>query len=322
LHNWREHALPGALFVSALAVPIFSDSLFWQDAIIILLLWAALASAWNIAGGFAGQLSLGHAAYFGLGAYTSTLMKLYLGTSPWIGMLCGALLVATVSVFIGFASTRLRGPYFALVTIAFATTLQIVASRWYTFTKGNEGVPIPFQPSAENFIFAAKLPWTIIVLGYMLTVYVIAVWITRSRFGFQLAGMRENEEAAQALGIHTRLLKIIAIGLSAFLTAFGGTFYAQYIGFIDPGYMFSFDLSIKFALMCIIGGMATAFGPILGAILITALEMYLRAKLGGGKSGLYLVIYGALLIVVVRFIPEGLVAGVPALARRWRGTRA
>jgi branched-chain amino acid transport system permease protein len=314
----REHVLPGGVFLLALLVPLLSDNLYWQDATIIILLWAALAGAWNIAGGFAGQLSLGHAAFFGLGAYTSTLMKHYLDISPWIGMLCGAALVVVASVFLGFAATRLRGPYFALVTIAFATVLQIVAGRWYSFTRGNEGLPIPFQPGLANFLFLGKLPWTIIVLAYVVAIYALSVWISRSRLGFQLAGMRENEDAAQALGIHTRGLKVVAIGLSAFCTAFGGTFYAQYIGFVDPGYVFSFDLSIKFALMCIIGGLGTAFGPVLGAILITVLEMSLRAQLGGGRSGLYLIIYGLLLIIVVRFIPQGLAAGLPHLLRRRR----
>jgi branched-chain amino acid transport system permease protein len=317
-----EHLAAVALFAVALLVPLLTGNLFLQDAVIFVLLWAGLAGAWNIAGGFAGQLSLGHAAFFGLGAYTSTLLKLHLGLSPWIGMLCGGLLVVGASGFIAFAATRLRGPYFALVTIAFATVAQIVAARWYSFTRGNEGLSIPFEPALANFMFAGKLPWTLIVLCYVAGIYVLAAWVKRSRLGYQLAGMREDEDAARALGIDTRRLKVFAIALSAFLTAFGGTFYAQYVGFVDPGYVFSIDLSVKFALMCIIGGMGTALGPILGALLITALEMALRAKWGGERSGLYLIVYGALLIVVVRSMPEGLVAGIPQAWKRWSASRA
>ena len=321
--GWRgEHFPAGVLFAVALAIPLLTGNLFLQDAAIFILLWAGLAGAWNIAGGFAGQLSLGHAAFFGLGAYTSTLLKIHTGLSPWIGMLCGGALVVVASGFIAFAATRLRGPYFALVTIAFATVMQIVAARWYDFTRGNEGLSIPFEPSAANFMFAGKLAWTLIVLCYVAGIYLLATWIGRSRFGYQLAGMREDDDAAQALGIDTRRLKVVAIALSAFLTALGGTFYAQYVGFVDPGYVFSIDLSVKFALMCIIGGMGTALGPVLGAVLITALEMALRAKWGGERSGLYLIVYGTLLIVVVRVMPEGLVAGVPQAWKRWRARHA
>jgi branched-chain amino acid transport system permease protein len=318
----REHVVAGSLLAAAILVPLASDNLFLQDATILILLWAGLASAWNIAGGFAGQISLGHAAFFGLGAYTSTLLKLHFGLSPWLGMLCGGALVVLTSGFIAFAATRLRGPYFTLVTLAFAAVVQIIAARWYGLTRGNEGLSIPFEPGLPNFMFAAKLPWTLIVAAYVLLVYAVSVWIARSRFGFQLAGMREDEDAAQAIGIDTRLLKVGAIALSAFLTALGGSFYAQYVGFLDPGYALSFDLSIKFALMCIIGGLGTPLGPILGAVMITTLEMYLRAKWGGGRSGLYLVVYGALLILIVRVMPIGLVRGIPQLLARWRKPRA
>jgi branched-chain amino acid transport system permease protein len=318
----RGDVIPVCLFGAALLVPLLTDNLFLQDATILVLLWAGLASAWNIAGGFAGQVSLGHAAFFGLGAYTSTLLKLYLGVSPWIGMLCGGGLVVIASGFIAFAATRLRGPYFTLVTLAFAAVLQIVAARWYGLTRGNEGLSIPFEPGFANFIFTGKLAWTIIILCYVVAVYAIGAWIARSRFGYQLAGMREDEDASEALGIDTRWLKVAAIAISAFLTALGGTFYAQYIGFVDPGYVLSIDLSIKFALMCIIGGLATPAGPILGAVLITALEIYLRAKWGGARSGLYLIVYGCLLILMVRVMPEGIVAGVPNLLKRWRGHAA
>jgi branched-chain amino acid transport system permease protein len=314
----REHTVALGLFAVALSIALVSDNLFLQDAVILILLWAGLASAWNIAGGFAGQISLGHAAFFGLGAYTSTLMKLNLGVSPWAGMLCGGGLVVLASGFIAFAATRLRGPYFTLVTLAFAAVLQIVAARWYSLTRGNEGLSIPFQPGFANFMFTGKLAWIVVAICYVAGVYGLGVWIARSRFGFQLTGMREDEDAAQSLGVDTRLLKVVAIALSAFLTALGGTFYAQYIGFVDPGYVLSIDLSVKFALMCIIGGLATPAGPILGAVLITALEMFLRAKWGGAKSGLYLIVYGGLLIAIVRLMPEGILAGVPRMVQRWR----
>jgi branched-chain amino acid transport system permease protein len=310
--------MAGIVLVASLGIACFTDNRFLQDATIVILLWAGLASAWNIAGGFAGQLSLGHAAFFALGAYTSTLLKLHWDLSPWFGMIVGGVLAIAISGFMAYAAVRLRGPYFGLVTIAFATVLQIIAARWYSLTRGNEGLTIPFRPGFSNFMFADKLSWTIVVLGYVVIVYGFSVWLSQSRMGFQMAGMREDEEAARALGVHSLKLKVIAIAISAFFTALGGTFYAQYVGFIDPAYVFSFDLSIKFALICIIGGLGTSLGPILGAIIITALEMYLRAKWGGGRSGFYLMVYGALLMVVVRVMPEGLIAGAKSI-KRWTG---
>jgi branched-chain amino acid transport system permease protein len=315
-HRLGDHTLALVLFAAAIMIPLVSDSRYIQDALILILLWAGLASAWNVAGGFAGQLSLGHAAFFGLGAYTSTVLKLRLGVSPWLGMLAGGGLVLLLSGFMAFAATRLRGPYFGLVTVALAAVVQIVASRWRELTGGNEGLPIAFQPGIENFMFSSKLSWTLIVLTYVVLIYLFGVWLSRSRVGFQLIGMREDERAAAALGVNCLKLKVVFIAISAFLTALGGTFYAQYIGFVDPSYVFSFDLSVKFALMCIIGGFGTPLGPILGAIVVTTLEMYLRSTWGGERSGLYLLIYGALLIFVVRVIPEGLIGGVPRMLGR------
>lgn len=308
------------IFAAALVMGMAaaSENRFLQDTLILMLLWAGLAGAWNLAGGFAGQLSLGHAAFFGLGAYASTILKLELGVSPWLGMMAGGLLATALGTLVAFAATRLRGPYFGLATIALAAVMQIIAARWYDLTRGNEGLTIPFDPGFANFMFEGKAAWTLIALCYVAVVYMLARWLQGSRLGFQMLGMREDEVAAESVGVHTRRLKIWVIGISAFLTALGGTFYAQYVGFVDPTYVFSLDLSIKFALMCAIGGMGTPIGPVLGAVLITGLEMYLRATFGGGESGLHLIIYGMLLIIVVRTMPDGLVTGLRRLPLRWR----
>ena len=229
-----------------------------QDATILILLWAGLASAWNIAGGFAGQISLGHAAFFGLGAYTSAAQAHF--DCRRGSACCAEALVMLTSGFIAFAATRLRGPYFTLVTLAFAAVVQIIAARWYGLTRGNEGLSIPFQPGLGNFMFTGKLPWTLIVAGYVLLVYAVSVWIARSRFGFQLAGMREDEDAAQAIGIDTRLLKVGAIALSAFLTALGGSFYAQYVGFWTRLCVVVRPVD-QVRPVCIIGGLGTRWVP-------------------------------------------------------------
>jgi branched-chain amino acid transport system permease protein len=310
------HVLPVLIFLAALALPRLTTDVYLLDSAILILMWAALAGAWNLCGGYAGQLSLGHAAFFGMGAYTSTLLYVNLNVSPWLGMLGGAIMAFIAACLLAYLANRLRGPYFALGTLAFGEVILIIASRWYGLTRGGEGLPVPFRPGWQNFMFYNKAVWLYIILGLFVLVWGISLYIEHSRMGYYLAALREDEDAARSLGINTRRLKVLAVGLSAFLAALGGTFYAQYIGFVDPFYVLSVDLSVRFALMTIIGGMAIALGPLLGSVLIVSLEMYLRATLGGVHSGLYLVIYGTLLIIVVLFIPEGIVVGGANLFRR------
>ncbi|PYM66522.1 MAG: branched-chain amino acid ABC transporter permease, partial [Candidatus Rokuibacteriota bacterium] len=191
--------------------------------------------------------------------------------------------------------------------------------RWRGFTAGSEGIPVPFRPGLWT-LGLGHVAWVYVALVVALVYYGVQVWLETSRIGYQLAGVREDEDAAEALGIASRRLKIRAVTLSAAMTAVGGTFWAQYVGFVDPFYVFSIDLSIRFALNTIIGGMGTALGPFLGSILITSLETYLRATFSGlktGFAGIYLVIYGTALILVVRFAPEGL-TGVAGRLGAWR----
>jgi len=311
-----------AFFAVAAAVPLAVRDQFFLDTLILILLWGALSAAWNVAGGYAGQVSLGHSAFFGIGAYSAALLSARYGQSPWIGMLIGMVLSVGAGLIIGYLSNRLRGPYFALSTIAFSQVLLIVASRWRGFTAGSEGIPVPFRPGFAT-LGLGHVAWAYLALGLAALFYGIQVYLERSRVGYQLAGVREDEDAAEALGIPSRRLKVVAVTASAALTSVCGTLWAQYVGFVDPFYVFSVDLSIRFALNTIIGGMGTALGPWLGSILITALETYLRATFAGmktGFAGIYLVIYGVALILVVRFVPEGLAGVAARLRARW--TRA
>jgi branched-chain amino acid transport system permease protein len=308
-----------ALFAAAAATPLLVGDVFILDSVILILLYGALAAAWNVAGGYAGQVSLGHAAFFGVGAYAAALASARYAQSPWLGLVVGMLLSVGAGGMIGFLSNRLRGPYFALSTIAFAEVLKIVASRWRGFTAGSEGVPVPFRPGFWT-LGLGHVAWLYLVLAVALLCYAVQVYLERSRVGYQLAGVREDEDAAEALGIGTRRRKVQAIVLSAALTSMCGSLWAQYVGFVDPVHVFSIDLSVRFALNSIIGGMGTALGPFLGSLLITSLETYLRATFSGmkaGFSGIYLIIYGVVLILIVRFAPEG----VTGIAGRWRTRR-
>jgi branched-chain amino acid transport system permease protein len=287
----------------------------------MMLFYAAVSSAWNIVGGFAGQLSLGHAAFFGIGAYTSTLLFIDLGVSPWIGMLVGATLATIVGGAIGYPSFRLRGPFFTLVTIAFAEVLRILTIYFHDFTRGSIGISVPFRPAAANFIFRQFSIYACVAAAFLAIAVLVSLWIQHSRLGYYLAAIREDEDAAQALGIDTARYKLAAVLISAFLTSLAGTFYAQYIFYIEPFQTFSLDFSVLLAMMAIIGGIGTVWGPVAGAFLVTPLQEILQAKLGGALQGLHLVIYGTVLILVVILLPQGIVPTLGAWGKRALGRR-
>ena len=301
-----------ALVLVALAAlfPLAVRDAFLLDGLVLILLWGSAAAAWNVAGGYAGQVSLGHSVFFGLGAYSAALLATRWNLSPWIGLVIGAALAVAVGFVIGFLSNRLRGPYFVLATIAFSQVLLILASRWRGFTSGSEGIPVPFRPGFWTLGIQDKRVWVYLCIALAVVVYLVQLYLERSRRGYQLAGVREDEDAALSLGVPARRLKVAAIAVSAALTAVCGALWAQYVGFVDPIYVFSVDLSVRFALGAVLGGLGTALGPFLGAALVQILETYLRAQfagtLGAGLVGIYLIIYGVALIALMRFAPQGL----------------
>ena len=305
-------------FALAAAIPLVVSDAFFLDGLVLILIWGTSAAAWNVAGGYAGQISLGHSAFFGLGAYGAAVLGTRWGLSPWLGLVVGAFIAMAIGLLIGYLSNRLRGPYFVLATIAFSQVLLIVGSRWRGFTAGSEGIPVPFRPGFWTLGIADKRIWVAILLGLAVLVYLVELYLERARRGYQLAAVREDEDAALSLGVPARWLKVAAICVSAAITAVCGALWAQYIGFVDPFYVFSVDLSTRFALAAIIGGLGTALGPFLGAALVTTIETALRAQFGGisgGFIGIYLVAYGCTLMVMVRWAPRGLVGW---LDERWR----
>jgi len=309
------YVLAGLAAVAAVLAFTVKDK-FYLHVLIMMLFYAAVSSAWNIVGGFAGQLSLGHAAFFGIGAYTSALLFINLGTSPWIGMLIGAALATLVAGAIGYPSFRLRGPFFTLVTIAFAEVLRIMTLYAHDLTKGSIGISVPFRPAVGNFIFRQLSDYAYVALAFLALAVLVSLWIENSRLGYYLAALREDEDAAQALGIDTARYKLVAVLVSAFFTALAGTFYAQYILYIEPFAIFSLDFSVLLAMMAIIGGLGTVWGPVAGAFLVTPLQEILQAKLGGELQGLHLVVYGTVLIVVVILLPQGIVPSLAGWGKR------
>jgi branched-chain amino acid transport system permease protein len=294
-----------AVLIFAIA-PIFIENDFYLDGFILIFIWGAFAGAWNIISGHAGMVSLGHNAFFGIGAYTSTLLLLRFGLTPWIGMLIGGALASSVGLLIGIICFRLRSHYFALATLAFGQVMSIVAMNWISLTNGAEGLAIPIKPSLYNMAFASKLPYLYIGLLLLLTVIGISYAIEHSKLGYYLTAFRENEEAARALGVKTGRVRLTAMVISSFLAAIIGTFYAQYLVFIDPTSVIRIQISVQVALFAIVGGIGTTLGPTIGALIFIPMTIALRAKLGTSLPGLHLVIYGAILIIVLLYMPKGI----------------
>ncbi len=298
--------LGGAVLALLLAAPPLLPPYFLQ-ILISVLFFGYLGASWNILGGYAGQFSFGHAAFFGIGAYTSTLLYLRMGITPWLGMLVGGGLAAAFGLFVGALSFRygLRGPYFSLATLAFAEMLRVVAVNWKA-VGSSLGLVIPDRGSAPGlFLFAGKLPYYYVILAMVLGVAWVTRRIERSRLGYALVAIRENEDTAEAAGVDALALKLRAMAISSFLTALGGTFYAQYFAYIDPGLAFGPAVSIQGLLPPIVGGTGTVLGPLLGSFVLTPVSEATRAALRG-RAGADVMLYGLTLILVVSFLPRGL----------------
>ena len=310
--GWMLHA---SLLALALAFPLLFPSSFMVNFGVLALFYAFIGQAWNIAGGFAGQLSFGHVVFFGAGAYASTILQMRFGFNPWLGLPASAVAGALVGWVIAVLSFRagLKGSYFALITLAFAEVLRIVANS-VEITGGGLGMLIPAKRSAANFQFPERIGFYYLILALTVASVAVALWLQRSRFGAQLAAIRENEDAARALGIDTYTEKVKVMMLSGAIAGLGGCFFAQYFLYIDPTIVFGVDKSVEMLLVSMIGGAGTVYGPLLGAILLAAVSDLTRAVFD--VQGLSLVIYGALLVVIIAFLPHGLIDLLQRLGRR------
>ncbi len=317
--------VPCVLLLFLIFLPLLYQNPFYQNLVVMIFFFGMLASAWNLIGGFAGQVALGHTAFFGIGAYTSTLLYLNFGISPWIGMFAGAFLAIIVAMIIGIPCFRLKSHFFALATIAFGEVMRFVASFWRGLTQGGVGLLVPFKPELDHFIFRGKLPYAYIALALMFSILLIKYLIRHSRYGFYMISLREDQDAAESLGVNTARFKLAALLISVFFTAIGGTFYAQYFLFIDPSIVFDLNFSIELALLSIIGGLGTVVGPILGAFLLIPLDVLLRGWLGHITAGLNFIIYGLILIVAVIYFPRGIAGWIhrwyPILLQKLPGGR-
>jgi branched-chain amino acid transport system permease protein len=313
----------GLLTVVLLVLPLVVTSRFAIDIFIRVLLFAFIGVAWNLIGGYAKQLSLGHAAYFGLGAYTSTILQIDVGISPWIGMLAGGVVAMLASLPIGALCFRLRGPYFAIATIATAQVFMLLFLKFRDFAWGAEGTTIPNLGNAPLMMqFEAKAAYYYIALGLLAIGLAITYRIERSWMGYYLVAIGEDEDAAEAIGVNAMRIKRDIYMISAFLTALAGTFYVQYIYFIDPQTAFNFNISVEAALVSIVGGVGTLWGPVLGTVLLEATSALLQSWLGSSIGGVQLTVYSLILIAVILWRPTGLLSVLAEVYARIVRTRS
>ncbi len=307
--------LGSAVVVASALVPVatrwlLADDNYWIQIFIWVLFFAYLGAAWNLIGGFAGQYSIGHAGLLGIGAYTSSLLYINVGLGPWLGMLVGGVVAAAIGGLIGYPCFRLRGAFFSLVTIAFAEMLRVgtelTDSVFGIEVNGVRGLLLPVlghRPAAFQFVDKRYYYYTMLAL--LLMILAVGWGVKRSRLGYYLAAIGDDEEAVASLGINPARVKLVAMILSGFFTAIGGTFYAQFILFITPTRTMSLDFSIQMVVVNVLGGMGTVLGPVYGAALLVPIGEITRAIWGGSLQGVHLIIYGALLMAVILYWPQG-----------------
>jgi branched-chain amino acid transport system permease protein len=312
----------GLLALSALPLALTWNSPYWVNILALTYLFAALAAAWNIIGGFGGQFSLGHGVFFAIGAYAVARFYLDLGLTPWLGIFPAAALATVVALLISWPTFRLRGPFFAIATMAINEACFALANYTDKLTGGPRGILIPFRAGLANMIFVERWKYALLMFGFMVVVVLITVWLRRARLGHYLMAIRADEDAARATGINVLKVKLQGMALSAALTGIGGGLFAMYTRVLDPPSLFTLpEIGVKFALISLIGGIGTIIGPVVGAILIVPLENFLRGWIGGDVPGGHLIVLGAVLVIASLFLKRGIVGAVLAAARRIRGRR-
>ena len=302
------------LAVGVLVALPWMVSSYAVTVLIFIFFYAYLGQAWNIVGGYAGQLSAGHAAFVGVGGYAAALLSMHAGLTPWIGMWIGGMLAAALGAFIGYLGFRfgLRGFYFVLLTVAFAEICRVVALN-VDAVGGALGLYITFTGNPRQFQFQDNRVYYYVALALMLGATAFVWALERHRLGAYLTAIRQDEGACEALGIDTFRCKMVAMVLSSFLTGVGGTFYAFYLFSLQPNAVFGIPLSVEIIIRPIVGGAGTVLGPLLGSFILSPLAEISRTYFAqGGWSGVHLIVYGLLLISVVLFLPRG---AYPALVR-------
>lgn len=313
-------ALAGLLLV----YPFLFTTPFAHHLVILILLYALMAQSWNVVAGLAGMISLGHVMFFGIGAYSASVLFVKYGISPWIGLIVGMVLSALAAIAVGVPTLRLRGHYFAIATLLIGASVQIIVQRW-DWVGAASGLYIPIDrtsPWLSLQFHRSKIPYYYLALGAAALGYAVVWALRRSRLGFRLQAMRDEPEAAASLGIAVARHKVLAFMISAAMMSVAGTFYAQYVLVLDPERLLSAEISIIVVLMTVLGGSGTLWGPALGAAVLIPLSEYSRIWLGGTGRTVDLMIYGLLILAVCMWRPSGILSLLSEGIRRRRGSAA
>ncbi len=318
----RNATIALAVLLVAAAVPFVVTSPSRLNLAVLILMAAQLGVAWNILGGYAGQISLGHAAFFGVGAYTATILFTNFGVGPWLGIPAGGLVAAVIGIVVGWSCFRLKGHYFAMATIAIAEIVQIGFNNW-EFAGAAVGLSLPMTRRGwPVMIFDDKASYYWLALGLLAFSLAVNFAIERSFLGYYLRAIKDEPDAARSLGVGLALFKQVALFASSFLTALGGGLYAFKELYIDPPSVLSTGLSIKMALAAILGGVGTLFGPVVGAVVLTAVEEGSRVLLGGSGRGTDLIVYALLIVGVAIYYPRGVIGWLLERRDRRRARRS
>jgi branched-chain amino acid transport system permease protein len=298
----------GSVFVLALllAFPLVITKTFPIHVMILVFMFGMLGVAWNIMGGYAGMFSFGQAAFFGIGAYTSSYLLLAFHVNPWIGLIAGGLVAALVAAAVGYPCSNLRGHYFAIASIAFSEIIRIHFNNW-SLVNAAEGLTIPMMPeSLANFMFhSSKLPYYYIIMAFLLISVIVCYIVATSKMGYYFRAIKESHDVAEVLGVNVVKYRLIAIMVSAFLSAMAGTFYAQYILYIDPESVMLGAISIQIVLISMLGGAGSVLGPVIGAAILIPLAETTRVMLGHKGTGVDMLIYGFLITLISVYQPQG-----------------
>lgn len=303
----------------AASLPLFIQGQYPRHVLSLILLWSILGMGWNFLGGYAGQVSVGHAVFYGLGAYSVAVLYAFYAVTPWVGFFVGMLVSVLAAFCIGLPLLRLRGHYFAVATLALAECTRIIFVNWQFV---NAAIGVEFLDRRANvwyslqFIDRAHYHWFFLVVAVI--VLLVSIYFDRSRFGYYLRAIKCNQDAAESLGIDTTRYKQYALMLSAAICSLAGGLYAVYMAYVDPPMMFVLRISLMICLVTVMGGLGTIFGPIIGAVILILIQEYSRVFLGGTGLGIDLIIYGVIVVLIVLFLPDGLLSLIPKI-KSWVG---
>ena len=295
-----------AVMALLLIFPMVVTQIFPLQIMILVFMYAMLGVAWNIMGGYAGMFSFGQAAFFGIGAYTSSFLLMTFHVNPWIGLIAGGLVAALVAAAIGYPCSNLRGHYFAIASIAFAEIVRVHFNNW-TLVNAAEGISLPMlDESFINFMFhTSKVPYYYVMLAFLILALVVCYFVATSKMGYYFRAIKESHDVAEVLGVNVVRYRLIAIMISAFLSAMAGTFYAQYVLYIDPESVMLLAISVQIVLLSMLGGAGSVMGPVIGAAVLIPIAEVTRVWLGHRGTGVDMLIYGFLITIISVYQPQG-----------------